>query len=79
MDLVAAEISGQVCKVTSIYINAVRNNFINTLLCNRYDSSDNTSTVLVKSPSFAEPNSNPFPCGEKGVEKKLLPCPAGMH
>ena len=45
MDLVAAEISGQVCKVTSIYINAVRNNVLHTLPCNRYDSSDNTSNV----------------------------------
>lgn len=49
------------------------------IVYDRYDSNDNASAVLVKAPSFAEPNSNPFPCGEKGVEKKLLPCPAGMH
>lgn len=41
----------------------------------RYDA----DYVSVKAPSFAEANSNPFPCGEENVEGKLLPCPAGMH
>merc|ERR1711871_443053 len=35
--------------------------------------------VELFSASFPYKNSNPFPCGEKGVEGKHLPCPAGMH
>ena len=36
--------------------------------------------VQLSSPSFAEPNKNPFPCGEANTENdKRLPCPAGMH
>lgn len=40
---------------------------------------DTGSTIELRSPSFPYPNDNPFPCGEKGVEDKYLPCPAGMH
>lgn len=44
-----------------------------------YSGRWNTDQVSVKSPSFEYKNSNAFPCGEDGVEGKLLPCPAGMH
>lgn len=33
------------------------------------------SEIFVQSPTFAEKNSNGFPCGED----KVIPCPAGMH
>jgi len=36
--------------------------------------------VEIISPSFAEPNKNPFPCGESGSnDTDRIPCPAGMH
>lgn len=36
--------------------------------------------IQLWSPTFAEENKNPFPCGEKGTtDEKYLPCPAGMH
>lgn len=45
----------------------------------RLDYVDAGNEIKLQSPSFAGPNKNPFPCGEKGVDGKLLPCPAGMH
>jgi len=45
----------------------------------RYIQDDDNNILTIMSPSFNEPNGNPFPCGEKNVEGKLLPCPAGMH
>jgi hypothetical protein len=44
-----------------------------------YDDQGDAGLQLL-SPSFAEPNKNPFPCGEANTEDpQRLPCPAGMH
>lgn len=44
-----------------------------------YNGNMKSDVISIKAPSGPQPNSNPFPCGEKGVEGKHLPCPAGMH
>merc|ERR1712072_423122 len=45
----------------------------------RLEYDNDGESVTLSSPSLAEKNQNPLPCGEKGVDGKLLPCPAGMH